>query len=180
MSDSMTNSNGKSQPIGYIVSGGLKENLHARLTILPQQAKEGSFVVTRSGYWKFYGLVTDIQLGATDPRFADENSAVRLPAALSNLLHGQTLYANLEVLPALMLEVGPELEDPNYMQWFKSLLDTPHPMPVKTVPSHHAQVYMAEALDVAEIGLRRLRWVVLMALNALRFFPRKGSPMGRR
>jgi hypothetical protein len=141
----------ENKPIGYIVGGGLKENLHARLTIPPQQAQEGSFVVTRSGDWKFYGLVTDIQLGATDPRFADEHSETRLPAALAAQLHGQTLYTNLEVLSALMLEVGPEPDDPRYMTWLQSKLETPHPLPVKTVPSHHASVFMAEALDVAEI-----------------------------
>jgi hypothetical protein len=34
-------------------------------------------VVTESGDHQFYGLVTDIQLGATDPRFADEQSEAR-------------------------------------------------------------------------------------------------------
>jgi len=54
----------------------------------------------------FYGLVTDLLLGTTDPRFADEQSEARLPLDLARLLHGQTLYTNLEVLPALMLERG--------------------------------------------------------------------------
>ncbi len=65
-------------------------------------------MVIESGDWLFYGLVTDLQLGATDPRFADEQSEQRLPPGLARLLHGQTLYTNLEVLPALMLERGPE------------------------------------------------------------------------
>ena len=141
----------KNQSIGYIVGGGLKENLRVRLTIPTQQVQEGSFMVTQSGDWKFYGLVTDIQLGATDPRFADEQSETRLPPALAAQLHGQTLYANLELLSALMLEVGPELDDPRYPEWIKDQVDTPRPLPVKTVPSHHAQVHLAEAVDVAEI-----------------------------
>ncbi len=36
-------------------------------------------MVIESGDWLFYGLVTDLQLGATDPRFADEQSETRLP-----------------------------------------------------------------------------------------------------
>ena len=52
--------------IGYVVSGGLKENLHVRLTIPAQQVQEGGFVILESGNWRFYGLVTDLQLGATD------------------------------------------------------------------------------------------------------------------
>ena len=68
--------------IGYIVGGGLKENLRVRLTVPAHQVQEGGFVVIESGDWLFYGLVTDLQLGATDPRFADEQSENRLPPSL--------------------------------------------------------------------------------------------------
>jgi uncharacterized protein len=94
--------------IGTIVGGGLKENLRVRLSLPAHEVQEGGFVVIESGAWQFYGLVTDLQLRATDPRFADEQSEARLPAELAGLLHGQTLYTNLEVLPALMFEIGPE------------------------------------------------------------------------
>src|SRR3990172_8057651 len=94
------NPQGNGNMIGYVVGGGLKENLRVRLTIPAQQVQEGSFVVIESGNWLYYGLVTDMQLGATDPRFADEQSEKRLPPDLANLLHGQTLYTNLVVLPA--------------------------------------------------------------------------------
>ncbi|NTW43103.1 MAG: hypothetical protein HGB14_01420, partial [Anaerolineaceae bacterium] len=94
--------------IGYVVGGGLKNNLNVRLTVPANQVREGSFVVVESGTDQFYGLVTDMQLGSTDPRFADEQSENRFPAQLANLLHGQTLFTNLEVMPALMLEKGPD------------------------------------------------------------------------
>jgi len=137
--------------IGYVVGGGLKENLRVRLTLSPQRVQEGGFVVIESGDWQFYGLVTDLQLGATDPRFADEQSEARLPAELASLLHGQTLYTNLEVLPALMLESGPELSDPHYADWRASHPVDPAIMPIKTIPSHHARVRLAHAGDVATI-----------------------------
>jgi uncharacterized protein len=137
--------------IGYIVGGSLKDNLRVRLTVPSQQVQEGGFVVIESGDWQFYGLVTDLQLGATDPRFADEQSEKRLPDGLSSLLHGQTLYTNLEVLPALMLENGPDIGDPRYAQWRNSHPEDPRPIPFKTVPSHHAEVRLAHAGDVAEI-----------------------------
>ncbi len=63
--------------------------------------------------------MTDLQLGATDPRFADEQTETRLPPALAQALHGQTLYTNLEILPALMLERGPEPGSPEYEAWVK-------------------------------------------------------------
>jgi energy-coupling factor transporter ATP-binding protein EcfA2 len=137
--------------IGYVVGGGLKENLRVRLIIPSQQVQEGAFVVIESGSWQFYGLVTDLQLGSTDPRFADEQSESRLPADMARLLHGQTLYTTLEVLPALMLERGPDVSSPEYPEWRASQPEDPHPLPVKTIPPHHAEVRLAEEGDIAEI-----------------------------
>ncbi|MHB0988320.1 MAG: helicase HerA domain-containing protein [Bellilinea sp.] len=138
-------------PVGYVVGGTLKDSLAVRLTVPPQQVQEGSFVVIESDPWQFYGLVTDLQLGATDPRFADEQSEKRLPIGLAKLLHGQTLFTNLEVLPALMLERGPEIDSPDYPAWREAHPQDPQPLPVKTVPQHHAPVRVAHAGDVAEI-----------------------------
>jgi hypothetical protein len=142
-------------PIGYVVGGGLKENLHVRLTVPSQAIQEGAFIAIESGDWLFYGLVTDLLLGATDPRFADEQSETRLPASLASLLHGQTLYTNLEVLPALMLERGPEPGGPGYERWLSEidagLRPAPRPLPVKTVPPHHAAARLAGPGDIAEI-----------------------------
>jgi Helicase HerA, central domain len=139
-------------PIGYLVGGGLKENLRVRLTVPASEIQEGAFVVIKSGAWQFYGLVTDLQLGSTDPRFADEQSEVRFPVELAQLLHGQTLYTNLEILPALMFETGPEPNSPDYPDWLASIGDqTPRPLPVKTVPPHHAPVFLAGPGDIAEI-----------------------------
>jgi hypothetical protein len=147
--------NNQQSSIGYVVGGGLKENLRVRLTLPAQQVQEGGFVVVESGEWLFYGLVTDLQLGATDPRFADEQSERRLPAGMARLLHGQTLFTNLEVLPALMLERGPEPGSPDYENW-RGAIDAglrpePRPLPVKTIPPHHAPVRLAGPGDIAEI-----------------------------
>jgi hypothetical protein len=143
--------NPSSESIGYVVGGGLKENLRVRLTIPSQEVQEGAFVIIESGEWQFYGLVVDLQLGATDPRFADEQSETRLPADLASLLHGQTLYTNLEVLPALMLERGPDPAAPEYPAWRLAHPEDPHPLPVKTIPPHHAPARLAQEGDIAEI-----------------------------
>jgi hypothetical protein len=142
----------ENKPIGYIVGGGLQENLRVRLTVPSQEVQEGAFVTIASGDWQFYGLVTDLQLGSTDPRFADEQSETRLPANLAKALHGQTLYTNLEVLPALMLDRGPELDSSEYPAWVEKMGDqTPRPRPVKTVPQHHSEVRLAGQGDIEEI-----------------------------
>ena len=112
-------------------------------------------MVIQSGEWNYYGIVTDIVLGATDPRFADEQMEGRFPSHISKALHGQTLYANLEVLPNLMLEIGPQLGTAEYKDWRgridAGLKDEPRILPVKNVPPHHAQVFLANAGDIAEI-----------------------------
>ncbi len=152
MPDHQSEINNHQSTIGYIVGGGLKESFRARLTVPSQQVQEGAFVVIPSGDWQFYGLVTDLQLGATDPRFADEQSETRLPHALAQALHGQTLYTNLEILPALMLERGPDPGSPEYKAWAAEHAGKPtRPLPVKTVPPHHAEVRLASGGDIAEI-----------------------------
>ncbi len=155
MAELKTSSENPLQPVGYVVSGGLKENLNVRLTVPAHEVQEGSFIVIESGDWQFYGIATDLQLGATDPRFADEQSETRLPPALAALLHGQTLFTNLVVMPALMLERGPDPSSPLYSTWRKPIdagdKEEPRPMPVKTLPAHHAQARLAASQDIAEI-----------------------------
>src|SRR5574341_461929 len=136
--------------IGYLVGGGLKENFRVRLIVSPQDVQEGAFVVLVSGNWRYYGIVTDIALGATDPRFADEQMDGRFPAHISKALHGQTLFANLEVLPNLMLEVGPEESNPEYAAWLRGNPE-PRLLPVKNIPPHHAEVFLASQADIAQI-----------------------------
>ena len=139
--------------VGYIVGGSLRDGLRVRLTVPASELQEGSFVVCDSGQWRFYGLVTDLELGSTDPRFADERME-RLHPALSGRLYGQTLYTTMEVFATLMLDRGPDDPHEN-MNWREQieagLIDRPSPRPVKTVPAHHAPVGLADAGDVAEI-----------------------------
>jgi len=150
MSDMMQNyTNDHNQhSIGYVVGGGLQESLSVRLTIPAQQVQEGAFVVMESGNLRFYGLVTDMLLGATDPRFADEQSGNRLPPMLASLLHGQTLFTNLSVLSTLMLDMGPEPGTEGYEEWRQAHPEDAHPIPVKTIPQHHTEVKLASAGDI--------------------------------
>ncbi|TAK13135.1 MAG: ATP-binding protein [Anaerolineae bacterium] len=141
--------------IGKVVGGGLKESFVVRLEVPANEVQEGAFVIVENEDWLFYGLVTDLMLGATDPRFADEPMGNRVAPYLAELLYGQTLFTNLEVLPSLMMERGPALDSAEYKQWQKSidagLKEQPRPIPVKTVPPHHSRVRLATSGDIAEI-----------------------------
>jgi DNA helicase HerA-like ATPase len=141
------------EPLGYIVGGGLKEGLRVRLTTPADQVQEGSFVVCDSGRFRYYGLVTDLHLGATDPRFADE-SGERLQPLIKQALLGQTVFTILEMYSTLLMDMGPDLLDPKRAAWEDAVakgLEQPGPKPVKTVPAHHARVRPADEADVADI-----------------------------
>lgn len=104
-------------PIGFVVGGSLKDNLKVRLTVPPDRVQEGAFVVIESGFWLFYGLVTDLRLSAVDDRYAEGLPAGRLPDQLENIIREETLSVDLEVLPALMLERGPDPGSDEYHDW---------------------------------------------------------------
>jgi hypothetical protein len=139
------------QSLGYIVGGGLREGLRVRLIVAAEEVQEGSFLVCDSGRLRYYGLVTDLQLGATDPRFADEASD-RLQPAIKQALLGKTLFTTLEMYPTLMLDLGPDLGTAERAEFDKRVeRGLEGPKPVKTVPAHHAPVRAANEADVADI-----------------------------
>jgi len=153
MSDISRDTPEPAAPLGYIVGGGLKSGLRVRLTVPADNVQEGSFVVCDTSRYRYYGLVTDLQLGSTDPRFADEKSD-RLPEAIRGALYGKTLYTTLEMYSTLLLDMGPELTSPERAEWQARVdrgEENPGPKPVKTVPAHHAPVRPADAADVAAI-----------------------------
>ena len=124
-----------SPPLGYIVGGALKSGLRVRLTVAADTVQEGGFVVCETPRYRYYGLITDLQLGSTDPRFADEKSD-RLPAAIQGALYGKTLYTTLEMYPTLLLDLWPELTSPERAEWqarVEAGEENPGPRPVKTV-----------------------------------------------
>jgi hypothetical protein len=137
--------------IGYVTGGGLEANLQVRLEVPAHEVQEGAFVVTDSDHWRFYGLVTDLQLAALDERFAAESMERRFSPRLSQLLREETLYTNLVMLPALMLDRGPDLASPEYPAWRALHMDKIKPMPVKTIPAHHALVRLADRADITDI-----------------------------
>ncbi len=141
--------------IGYVVGGSLREGLIVRLNVPPQHIQEGAFVVAESGQFLFYGLVTDLRLAATNERFADEQIRERFTPALAGMLQEQALYTNLAMMPVLMLERGPDADAPDYEQFWKEvdagLREAPRPKPIKTIPSHLADVRLATEGDIEEI-----------------------------
>jgi hypothetical protein len=137
--------------IGYVIGGGLEANLEVRLTVPPQEVQEGAFVVIDSNNWRFYGLVTDLRLTAIDEHYANQLNSQRFAPHLADYLNEQTLFTNLAVMPVLMKDKGPDLASPDYSAWRREHTEDPSPMPVKTIPNHHAAVKLADRADIADI-----------------------------
>lgn len=135
--------------IGYITGGSLKEGFTARLTVPPETVQEGSFVVVENGPRVFYGLVTNLKLCASDPVFTDANTMARFPLSVREQLAARTLYTEVEIMPALMQNIGFAPGTPGYDP-FDTNVDL-NPLPVKMVPPHHSPLRSAEAYDVAAI-----------------------------
>ncbi len=137
--------------IGFVTGGGLEANLQVRLSVPPQSVQEGAFVVIDSNNWRFYGLVTDLRLTAIDENYANQINAQRFTPQLAELLNQQTLYTNLAVMPVLMMETGPDIDSPEYAAWRDEHPNDNAPITVKTIPSHHAPVKLADRADIATI-----------------------------
>lgn len=134
--------------IGFVIGGSLKEGLFVRLTVPAERIQEGAFVVIESSGLKFYGLVVNLSLKSYDPRYSQDWIAGRIPDKITTLLHNQTLFTEMEVLPVLMQNTGLELGDPHYDPNAK--VDQ-SPVPVKTLPIHQAPVRLATQFDVSEV-----------------------------
>ncbi|HPL58279.1 MAG TPA: ATP-binding protein [Flexilinea sp.] len=134
--------------IGFVIGGSLKEGLFVRLTVPAERIQEGAFVVIESNGLKFYGLVVNLSLKSYDPRYSQDLIAGRMSDKITTLLHNQTLFTEMEVLPVLMQNTGPELGDPNYDP---NAVTDKSPMPVKTLPIHQAPVRLATEFDISEV-----------------------------
>ncbi|MCJ7512688.1 MAG: DUF87 domain-containing protein, partial [Anaerolineales bacterium] len=123
-------------PLGLVVGGSLSEGLQVRLDprLSIERLAVGRYVVVegKSGR-RFFGLVTDIALAATNPNLPHQPPD---PSdAFSTEVYGRAVaYGTLHVSPMLMLD--PEDDQPR---------------PIKTIPSHFSQVTEATAEDVERV-----------------------------
>ncbi|HSB90898.1 MAG TPA: ATP-binding protein [Anaerolineales bacterium] len=123
-------------PLGMVVggslSGGLLVNLDSRLSI--ERLAVGRYVVIQGASGsRFFGLITDIALDATNP------DLIRRPpdpgdAFAAAVFTGGVAYGLLKISPMLVLPEGAD-----------------EPRPVKTVPSHFTPVFEASAADVEKV-----------------------------
>jgi len=120
--------------LGTVLSGSLVEGLTMRLAsgFDLEQIKTGKFACIRGVHYNFFSLITDIELDVTNPDILLFPPSSQEPL-LVHMLKQRDMYARVKLRPMLMLD-----EHNTHM-------------PVKTIPSHFAEVYEARATDVAHI-----------------------------
>ncbi len=122
------------QQLGTIISGSLTEGFEMRVHPGTQleDIKTGKFVCITGKAYKFFSLITDLQLAVTHPDILlyppHEQETL-----LARILKKRDIYATAILKPMLMLDHKQQT------------------LPVKTIPHHFAQVHEADKRDVALI-----------------------------
>lgn len=122
--------------LGLVTRGSLKDGLTLKLDdgVSVEALRAGKFVVVEGEAQRFFSMITDVSLGATDPRVLAQPPADGL---LRQALSGIGIYGEASLRPLLMLERGTSGDD--------SL------RPVKTIPTHFRPAFEATEDDVAAI-----------------------------
>lgn len=123
------------RPLGIVVGGSLSKGLEVKLDReTPIEATAvGRYVVIEGQGRRFFSMVTDVQLDATDPRLA-KSAPDMTDDFMREVMIGTSTFGLLHVSPMLVLEDGAD-----------------EPKPVKTVPGHFARVVEATRDDVNKI-----------------------------
>jgi len=123
--------------LGIVTAGSLEKGVEVKLdgSVSVEDMAVGRYVTIEGQKQRFFGMITDVSLGVTDPRLTLTPPDVTDPF-LAEVLAGTSTYGTLHVLP--MLTIGSSVAGTEIT-----------PQPVKTVPSHYATVYPASPEDVA-------------------------------
>jgi DNA helicase HerA-like ATPase len=120
------------KPLGLVVGGSLSKGLDVKLDRDADIEKTavGRYVVVEGQSRRFFSMITDVLLDATDPRMA-KTAPDMSDAFMREVMIGTSTFGLLHVSPMLVLEEG-----------------ATEPKPVKTVPGHFARVVEATPEDV--------------------------------
>lgn len=106
-----------------------------------EDIKAGKFVVVDGDKLRFFSLITDVRLDATNPAVL-QNPPDVTDDFVREVLSGTATYATVTLKPMLVLPRD-ESED--------GAPERREPQPVKTVPPHFSPVYEASERDVSRI-----------------------------
>ncbi|HQX75119.1 MAG TPA: ATP-binding protein [Thermoflexales bacterium] len=163
---------GARQKLGVVVGGSLSEGVLVKLDrdTLIEGLSVGSYVtIDGQTNRKFFGLITDIALDATDQKIQKTPPTDEF---IAQVYRGTAVYGTLAVKPMLVMEAGAERK------------------PIKTVPAHFTQAYRSTPEEVQaifaepdsktyEIGSALDNDKLNIRLNLERFVERSSAVFGR-
>jgi hypothetical protein len=123
------------QRLGVVVGGSLTKGLDVKLdreTVIEDLAV-GRYVVVRGQRKRFFCMITDVVLDATNPAIRSDPPDLSDPF-LREIYSGTAAFGTIHVAPMLSIDV-----------------DEGEPKPVKTIPSHFMPVDIATAQDVNDV-----------------------------
>ena len=125
-------------PLGMVIDGSVANGVEVKLDpgVSVEQIKVGTFVTLQGANNRFFGVVTDVGLGSTDPRMKFTPLPVDDPFVIQ-ALQGIVAFGTVSVLPQLTMPdvVGDEQE----------------PAPAKSIPAHFSRAFTASQEDVETV-----------------------------
>ena len=119
-----------------VVSGSLSDGVEVKLDpgASIEDVRVGRYVTVEGDRMRFFGVVTDVSLGSTDPSLRLNPPDVSDPY-IADVVSGTTAFGIVDVEPLLTLAADPG-----------EAIDGPQP--AKTVPAHFSPVSLASDRDV--------------------------------
>ena len=126
------------QPLGMVIEGSVANGVEVRLDpgVSVEQVKVGTFVTLQGANNRFFGVVTDVGLGSTDPRLKYTPLPADDPFVIQ-ALQGTVAFGTVSVLPQLTM---PDV-----------LGDEQGPAAAKSIPSHFSRAFTASQEDVETV-----------------------------
>ena len=126
--------------LGMVVGGSLTEGVEVKLDpgASVEDVRVGSFVSIQGERMRFFGVVTDVALDATDRALRGTPPDVSNPF-IARVVSGTAAYGALKVEP--MLAIGGA----------DAVLGEDGPSPAKTVPAHFSTVSAATDADIETV-----------------------------
>lgn len=133
----------KRRRLGVVTDGAFNAGLTVRLDAgcSTEDLRIGDFVIVEGEHIRYFSMISDLQLRATDIRLLADPPRDASPF-ITQALSGINTYATVQVKPMLMLEKGEELA---------FLDELSGPQPVRTIPMHFAELCQADAMDFATV-----------------------------
>jgi hypothetical protein len=125
--------------LGFVISGALTKGIDIRLDgdISVEDLAVGRYVTIEGQKRRFFGMVTDVTLDASDQRMMSAPPDVSDPF-IAEVINGTSTFGRVHVLT--MLTIGDDAG---------SLVEGPQP--VKTVPSHFSIVRESSEKDIGSV-----------------------------